>query len=303
MVQQYGAAEQIYVIANIAIALGYLCVPALVLPFIQLRRRTLVAGAAFFLGCTGSHIDMVYDVIAHRGEHPPVGWVAVVWHIIQAAGTWAFIMFFRAELTAARRTLEEAEEIARDTDHVIEEAPAAARVELAETVAALRATHGHHPTPANDPHMDAALGKLPAKGEFIKAAPAVFMVCGTLIVVAILTVYLALVLTGSPTDAFFRLINLFLNALGTIATMATLTVAIIHARRTLENRRIALRGQEEAHRAAEVATVTARAVNGEMDRRIKEAAERAAAEAAARLRIERQADTARPDGDTGGPGD
>jgi hypothetical protein len=105
-----GAVGQIYVLANLAIAAGYLAVPFLVLPFLPLRRSTLVFGAVFFLGCTGSHMDMVLDVLFRWGHHPPVSWVDAVWHVGQAIGTWGFILLFRAELAKAKRLLEAAEQ-------------------------------------------------------------------------------------------------------------------------------------------------------------------------------------------------
>jgi hypothetical protein len=289
----YGFAAQVYVLANLAIALGYLCVPWLVLPYIHLRRRTIAAGALFFLGCTGSHIDMVYDVLVGHDQHPPVGWVAVWWHALQAVGTWAFIMLFRGELNTADRVLDE---IRAKTPKVEQDIaalpPGDVRDELVETLAALRVTH-HPVEPPAVEVPDPALQKLPGKGEWVKAAPGVFMICGTLVVIAILGVYATLVVTGSPTDAFFRLINLFLNALGTLVTMATLSVGLVHARRTLENRRIALKGQEEAHRAADAAEAAARGVNGELTARIVKAAAAAAKDAAAQLQRERdQAATA-----------
>jgi hypothetical protein len=106
---QYGAAAQVYVIANVVILLGYLFVPILVLPHLELRRRTMIAMTVFFLGCVGSHADMVVDVLAGHLVHPVVGWVAVWWHTIQAIGTWAAILFFRAELREANALLAQIE--------------------------------------------------------------------------------------------------------------------------------------------------------------------------------------------------
>ena len=108
-VTEIGAAGQLYVLANLVIAAGYLAVPLLVLPFLPLRRATLVFGAVFFLGCTGSHLDMVLDVLFRWGHHPPVDWVDTTWHIAQAVGTWGFIVLFRTELAKAQRLLEAAE--------------------------------------------------------------------------------------------------------------------------------------------------------------------------------------------------
>lgn len=109
MMWEAGAAGQLYVLANLAIAAGYLAVPALVLPYLPLRRATIIFGAVFFLGCTGSHLDMVLDVLFRWGHHPPVGWVDMAWHIVQAIGTWGFIVLFRLELVKAKRLLDAAE--------------------------------------------------------------------------------------------------------------------------------------------------------------------------------------------------
>jgi hypothetical protein len=279
---------QIFILANLAIALGYLCVPWLVLPHIDLRRRTLVAGGVFFVGCTGSHLEMVFDVMFRHSRHLPIGWGTTVWHIAQAFGTWAFIMFFRAELKRAREMIAHVANASQRAESAVGRIPPGdLHDELAVTVAALRVAHGHPPIDPVKDKTDQAIEKLPAKGEWIKAAPGVFMICGTLVVISILAVYATLVVTGSPTDAFFRLVNLFLNALGTLVTMATLSVGLVHARRTLENRRIALKGQQEAHRAADAATAAAKGVNGELSKRIMEAAGRAAADAARQLQRER----------------
>jgi hypothetical protein len=279
----YGLVAQAYVLANIAIALGYLCVPWLVLPYLDLRRRTVIAGAVFFVGCTGSHIDMVWDVLSGHAAHPQIGLFALAWHVVQAAGTWGFILFFRwdlaranAALVAARATAAEAVALTGGTG------PQPA--DLTATLAALRTVN---PPPDDDPAVAAAVGRLPGKGEWVKAAPAVAMFCGTTLIVTFVIVFAVLAVTGTPTDAFFRLINLFMNTLGTVATLATLSVALLHARRTLENRKIALAGQEEAHRAAEAATSAARGVNGELTARIVAAANRAAQDAAAQLQRER----------------
>ena len=104
--QTVGLAAQLYVLANLIIGLGYIAVPVLVLPYLQLRRRTLLFGALFFIGCAGSHVDMVLDVLTRAGHHPPIGWVAVAWHVAQAVGTWGFILSFRWELRTARALLD-----------------------------------------------------------------------------------------------------------------------------------------------------------------------------------------------------
>lgn len=102
-----GVAAQVYIIANIAIGIGYLAVPVLVLPFLDLRRRTLVFGTLFFVGCFGSHLDMIVDVLRHADLHPPVGWMAASWHVMQAIGTWGFIITFRRELAKANALLDQ----------------------------------------------------------------------------------------------------------------------------------------------------------------------------------------------------
>lgn len=155
--------------------------------------------------------------------------------------------------------------------------------DLAAVIAALKVVReqGAGSAKSADP-MDAAVGKLPGRGEWAKAAPAVAMACGTLLIVTFVIVFAVLAITGTPTDSFFRLINLFLNALGAMATLATLSVAMMHARRTLVNRAeaqraaahaatAASRAAEEAHNAAEQATVTAGEVNGKLTRRVVEA--------------------------------
>lgn len=141
------------------------------------------------------------------------------------------------------------------------------RRDLAEVMAALKVIRGGDVGKSED-KLAAGVSKLPGKGEWVKLAPGVAMVCATLIVVTFLTVFAVLAVTGTPTDPLFRLVNLFLNALGAIATLATLSVAMVHARRTLENRKVALQGQEEAHRAADSAEKAARSVNGDLDKRI-----------------------------------
>ncbi len=151
------------------------------------------------------------------------------------------------------------------------------RRELAEVMAAMKAIREGGTAAKPDP-LDTATAKLPGKGEWTKAAPAVAMVCGTLLIVSFVVVFAALALTGTPTDPFFRLINLFLNALGAIATLATLAVAMMHARRTLVNRAITTRAATdagkaatEAHDAAEHAARTAVEVNGKLTVRIVKA--------------------------------
>lgn len=109
-----GAAAQAYLIAHLVIALGYLAIPGLVLPFWPIRRRTMAAGVVFFLGCVGTHGVASWDLLAHPGHVLIlIGWTDAVWHIGQALGTWAFILLYRQELRAARKLLDQAEGIAR----------------------------------------------------------------------------------------------------------------------------------------------------------------------------------------------
>lgn len=164
--------------------------------------------------------------------------------------------------------------------------------ELSEVLAALKALQrdagggGSNP----DPHSE-AVRRLPGKGELIKSAPAIAMLCGTTIFLAIIAVFVTLTVVGKPTDELFRLMNLFLNATGAIGVLFTLAVALSHARRTMENRQIALRNHDEAHAAAEEARSTRRAVNGELEGRMIAALGplvREAAAEAVRLRCEEE---------------
>jgi hypothetical protein len=90
-----GVAHTLFVVANLAIAAGYLSVPFLVLPYLPISRAVLIAGAGFFLGCMGSHLWMAYG----HGQHTNWFWTAE--HLVQAACTWAFILLFRHHLRRA----------------------------------------------------------------------------------------------------------------------------------------------------------------------------------------------------------
>jgi hypothetical protein len=109
-----GAPGQVFVLANLVISFGYLAVPYLVLPHLPLSRTAVVFGAVFFLGCTGSHMDMVYDVLFNAPFHPHVGWGSAAWHVIQAIGTWGFILVTRSELAKARELVDLVEREVRD---------------------------------------------------------------------------------------------------------------------------------------------------------------------------------------------
>lgn len=141
--------------------------------------------------------------------------------------------------------------------------------EMAELSAALKALRGQQTGSAtgSDP-FDEAVKKLPSKGELTKSAPAIAMICGTTIFLSIIAVFVTLTIVGKPTDELFRLMNLFLNATGAIGVLFTLGVAITHARRTMENRAIALRNGAEAHRAADASAEAAKGVNGDLTRRL-----------------------------------
>jgi hypothetical protein len=169
------------------------------------------------------------------------------------------------------------------------------RRELAETLAALRAMQRGG---GNTDALGEAAKKLPGKGELIKVAPGIAMICGTIIVLAIVVVFGVLTVVGKPTDELFRLMNLFLNAMGAIGVLATLIVAITHARRTMDARKEVLTNRQatlavgaEVHTAAEAAGraakssgEAARAVNGELVKRVidglRPVVQSAAAEAA-----------------------
>jgi hypothetical protein len=92
-----GILPALFSAANLIIVAGYLSVPFLVLPHLPLTRRVLVFGAGFFAGCAGSHAWMAFD---HMHSHWLAFWT--VWHVIQAACTWLFILYFRSMLKAAQ---------------------------------------------------------------------------------------------------------------------------------------------------------------------------------------------------------
>lgn len=87
----------IFTVANLAIAVGYLAVPFLVLRYLPLTRLVLFWGAVFFLGCAGTHLGMAALV------HNEVSMFWTVEHVIQAIGTWGFIITFHSMLRAASR--------------------------------------------------------------------------------------------------------------------------------------------------------------------------------------------------------
>jgi hypothetical protein len=98
-----GAAAQVYVLANCALVVGYLVLPAFVVPYLSFRRRTKAAWMTFFVGCVGTHLFSVWQALSmasimHHGE---AGWVAALWHTGQAVGTWAAIFWARQDLARA----------------------------------------------------------------------------------------------------------------------------------------------------------------------------------------------------------
>ncbi len=90
-----GAAQALFVVANLAIAAGYLSVPLLVLPYLPISRAALLSGAGFFLGCMGTHLWMAF------GGHLDATWFWTVEHILQAVCTWGFIITFHVLLRRA----------------------------------------------------------------------------------------------------------------------------------------------------------------------------------------------------------
>jgi hypothetical protein len=95
-----GFSAFLVLVANVAIALGYVSVPFFVLRYLRLQPSTLVYGAVFFVGCAGTHLGM--------GLWPPLsdpGWFWTVWHVVQAVATWMFVIRFWLDLRYARRLL------------------------------------------------------------------------------------------------------------------------------------------------------------------------------------------------------
>ncbi len=90
-----GVAQTVFVVANLAIAAGYLSVPFLVLPYLPISRAALLAGGGFFLGCMGTHLWMAF------GDSHHTNWFWTAEHLIQATCTWAFILLFRQNLQQA----------------------------------------------------------------------------------------------------------------------------------------------------------------------------------------------------------
>lgn len=89
------AMTAVFTVANLAITIGYLAMPFLVLRYLPLARIVLFWGAVFFLGCAGTHLGMAALI------HTEVGLFWTVEHVIQAIGTWGFIVSFHTMLRAA----------------------------------------------------------------------------------------------------------------------------------------------------------------------------------------------------------
>lgn len=85
----------LFVMANLAITMAYAAAPFLVLRYLPLTRTVLFWGAVFFLGCAGTHLGMALLI------HSNVGLFWTVEHLVQAIGSWGFILTFHAMLRAA----------------------------------------------------------------------------------------------------------------------------------------------------------------------------------------------------------
>lgn len=85
----------LFTAANVAIAAGYVTVPFLVLRYLPLTRIVLFWGAVFFVGCAGTHAGMALLV------HGDPGLFWTVEHLVQAVGTWGFVICFHRMLRAA----------------------------------------------------------------------------------------------------------------------------------------------------------------------------------------------------------
>nr|WP_221374419.1 hypothetical protein [Actinoplanes polyasparticus] len=94
-----GALTALFSAANIVIVAGYIAVPFLVLPYLPLTRLVTGCAAGFFAGCAGSHGWMAFGM-----THQPGGWLTfwTIWHVVQAACTWGFILGFRHMLKEAQ---------------------------------------------------------------------------------------------------------------------------------------------------------------------------------------------------------
>ena len=87
----------IFMVANAAIALSYLAMPILVFRLLPLTRSVKLFAAIFLIGCGITHVGMA----TWAGGDPGPFWALE--HVIQAIGTWGFIITFRGMLRAAQR--------------------------------------------------------------------------------------------------------------------------------------------------------------------------------------------------------
>ena len=88
-------------VSNVVIALGYLFFAVFVIRLLPVRRRTTVAGVAFFALCALTHLDMDYHLIWEptegMGESAPQLHMQLI-HVPQAFAIWAFVLFFFADM-------------------------------------------------------------------------------------------------------------------------------------------------------------------------------------------------------------
>jgi hypothetical protein len=89
------AVNVLFTAANLVIALGYLAVPFMVLRYLPLTRLVLAWGIVFFAGCAGTHMGMA--LLMHHVD----SWFWTIEHLVQAVGTWGFIITFTAMLRKA----------------------------------------------------------------------------------------------------------------------------------------------------------------------------------------------------------
>jgi hypothetical protein len=85
----------LFTFANVVITLGYVAVPFLVLRYLPLTRMVLAFGVLFFGLCATTHAGMALFI------HGDPGWFWTVEHVVQAIGTWGFILTFHSMLRAA----------------------------------------------------------------------------------------------------------------------------------------------------------------------------------------------------------
>ena len=87
--------DVVFVLANVAITLGYFYLGAFVAPHFKLDvRRTRIAGAIFFITCGLTHLEMA----GHAWFTPNqsfmdtmLTWHSMVIHVVQAIAVWLFV--------------------------------------------------------------------------------------------------------------------------------------------------------------------------------------------------------------------